>query len=224
MTDPTMFKLGSVLTSYPVDESFLEAVSRLAASCGEAPALREEGLREKLEGLASGLLPDLRSDYIDLFDRGRAANPIYETEYGRDRVMVKGHDLADIAGFYKAFGLGWEEGEMVDHVAIELEFYAWLCLKSAHLEESGEPEGVEVVREARKKFLADHLGRFVSAIADRPAIQVHPFYGPVFQFCARIVADECRDFGLEVEPLTYLPQQKEPEMMCCGGLTPKKDD
>lgn len=224
MTDPTLFKLGSVLTSYPTDESFVEAVKLLIDHCEVPGVIRDVKLEGTLLELSPGALPDLRSDYIDLFDRGRAANPIYETEYGRDRLMAKGNDLADIAAFYKAFGLAWDEGEMLDHIAIELEFYGWLCLKSSHLQEVGDAEGLHVVREARRKFLADHLGPFVTAIADRPAIQVHSFYGPVFQFCARIVADECHDLGLEVEPLTYLPGQKEGEAMCCGGLKQKTDD
>ena len=35
----------------------------------------------------------------------RADASVYETEHGRMRGLSKGHDLADLAGFYGAFGL-----------------------------------------------------------------------------------------------------------------------
>ncbi len=57
----------------------------------------------------------------------------YETEYTTPDALYKAHQLADIAGFYRAFGLemSTENRERPDHLAAELEFMHFLALKEA---------------------------------------------------------------------------------------------
>lgn len=158
---------------------------------------------------------DLRSEYIDLFDRGRQANSLYETEYGRSRAMVKGNELVDIAGFYKAFGLQIGP-EMVDHIAVELEFYAWLLQKSEYLEKIQDLEGQEIVLDARKKFLKSHLGPFVGAICERPGVINSEFYSQAFGYCRELVHEECARLEVPIEALDWVDGKSEPDIMeCC---------
>lgn len=180
-------------------------------------------LREMLEQMIDHptAVEDVASAYIDLFDRARGSSSLYETEYGKDRSMVKGTQLVDIAGFYKAFGLdfGAEEGqrEMLDHVSVELEFYALMVMKTAHLRDSGDQEGFEIVLDGRKKFLKDHLGRFVRAIADRPQVREQNYFSSVFEACRDLVLAECKKLG--VEPLEATWEQTLPgdEEITCGS-------
>lgn len=66
--------------------------------------------------------------------------------------------LADLTGFYKAFGVA--SGDMIlDHLAVECEFMALLLLREAYAESSGNKEMHEIVKDAQKKFIRDHLGR-----------------------------------------------------------------
>ncbi|MCM2280189.1 MAG: molecular chaperone TorD family protein [Oligoflexia bacterium] len=216
------FLAASLLCGYP-DAVFRANMQEL---------LREPGLNpggdpgwEKLRPLVIELLNSesaleaLRSDYIDLFDRSREANPLYETEYGRDRSIVKGNDLADIAGFYRAFGLKLDDQgstkEILDHVAVELEFYALLLRKQTHL--SHDTEGTEVVLSARRKFLQDHLGRFVGAIAARPAVARHAYYAWVFSWCAELVTAECARLGITPVPLAWDSVTAAESEVCCGA-------
>lgn len=161
----------------------------------------------------------LESEYINLFERGRSRNPLYETEYGRDRAMAKGTELADIAGFYKAFGFEISENEelreMVDHVAVELEFYALLLMKEEHLRENRDENGAGIVQVARGKFLKDHLGRFVGALAERPAVLDSTFYGGVFGWCRDLIDEECRALGVTPDKATWAASTPPP--LKCGG-------
>ncbi|MBI2601774.1 MAG: molecular chaperone TorD family protein [Deltaproteobacteria bacterium] len=214
-TEAREFLTASLLSSYP-DAQFGDYVAELLKDeLLELP----ESLRAMVEEFIASedSLDNLRSEYIDLFDRGRSSNPLYETEYGRARAMVKGHELADISGFYKAFGLEFgvdgTQKDMVDHVAIELEFYALLLLKQDHLVKDS--EGSSVVLDARKKFLQEHLGRFVGAITQRPGVKESPFYSTLFNWCHDLIQEECRELSVEVIPADWITGQQEPEMTDC---------
>jgi nitrate reductase assembly molybdenum cofactor insertion protein NarJ len=220
------FCLGARLSSIP-DAEFVQTVDELLASgvgevvAGEASTLVEAARRD-------GGLDEVRSEYLSLFDNGRGNSPLYETEYGRMRGMSKGTDLADIAGFYQAFGMTISESEgdreLHDHIAVELEFYGVLLARQAHLLQAGEREGVEIVEDARRKFLVDHLGRLARAVAAREEIQRSPLYGSVFAWCQRLVGEECQTLGVEPLPLTWYADESDGGEVCCGGsvLDPRK--
>ncbi len=158
---------------------------------------------------------DLRSEYIDLFDRGHQSTPLYETEYARARTMVKGSELVDIAGFYKAFGLQIGP-EMVDHIAVELEFYGWLLQKNDYLEQIGDTEGQQIVLDARKKFLRSHLGPFIGAICERPGLAKSEFYSAVFAHTRDLVHAECATLEVPIETLSWVEGTGEPDKIeCC---------
>lgn len=219
-TQPAPFVLASMLTSYPMD--YLPGnIPVLLADEGVA---MPEDLRAFIqERTSKANILDLQSEYISIFDSGRNANPIYETEYDRRRAMAKGNELSDIAGFYKAFGFELDsnlEGmEMLDHVGIELEFYSLMLMKEIHLTEAGDAQGVEIVLDARKKFLKSHLGRFVGAIGRRPGVAASEFYGRIFGWCAQLVDGECKKLEIEVIPADWVDGEalKEEDMQCGLG-------
>jgi TorA maturation chaperone TorD len=82
--------------------------------------------------------------------------------------MVKSFELADIAGFYRAFGVEITPGtERPDHIAVELEFMHLLAVKevvAAGREDGG--EHARICRDARATFFRDHLGRWFGPSAN----------------------------------------------------------
>ena len=121
--------------------------------------------------LPAATVEDLQADYLHLFDMKVACSP-YESEYGMgNKSFTKTRDLADIAGFYAAFGvsLGDEAGELFDHIQVELEFMSILALKEASACHDGHADGYAVTREGEASFLQDHLGRWVPTFCQRLA-------------------------------------------------------
>ncbi len=143
--------------------------------------------------------------------------PPYESQYGRLNLGQQSEEMADIAGFYRAFGLKAPEKERVDHLAVELEFMAFLALKEAWALHSGEPERALEVRTAQTRFVADHLARWVPVFAGRFETQDPALAGALRDWIAR----DARDLGAEVEPIrttdVHAGYDVNEPMECGGG-------
>lgn len=221
------FRIASVITSYP-DENFesickeYQELDKSTSFCKKISGEKWEQIEVVLKKLSNKEIEidDVRSEYIDIFDRGRTENSLYETEYGRERAMVKTNELADLSGFYKAFGLDNDSeeviSEMADHVSVELEFYAFLLLKQIYLDDNKIEEGSEVVLEGRKNFLRDHLGRFASSIQNRPAVIESEIYSPIFKWLSDLVDTECNYLEVKPEKVDWIYGQSEAETVQCA--------
>jgi TorA maturation chaperone TorD len=133
----------------------------------------------RLTGLPPANLDDLAVRHSQLFGH-TARGPVcpFETEYGTDALFRQPQELAHIAGYYAAFGLKprAEDGERVDHVSCECEFFGFLCRKEAFALSAG-PEAagssdvrlemLDTTRKATRSFFKDHLGRFGTAFGLR---------------------------------------------------------
>lgn len=186
---------------------------------GQVPALAAVRAHLAEHGLAA-----LQSEHFRLFGSHAQRVSLHETEYGRMRGMAKGHDLADISGFYQAFGLEVThtatDRDLPDHLSCELEFYGVLLARSATLLDQADEEGVFVVRDARRKFLSDHLGRLAITVASNALVEQHPTFGPVLAWAADLVANECRALDASPAPLDFFEGAAEPDEVCCA-VTPK---
>jgi len=154
-------------------------------------------LREVVEGLnqRSGL-DHLQEQFAFLFGHSvRGKCPPYELEFGKSEVIQRASDLADISGFYSAFGmeLAGEVSERPDHLSVEAEFMAVLCAKAACGIESEEEELVETVLGAQRQFLKSHLGRWLPAFSRRvQESQPCDFYGGLSDFASAFVTCDCQ--------------------------------
>jgi len=99
--------------------------------------------------------------------------PPYETEYyPTQETFGRSQQMADVAGFYRAFGIAPAQSspERPDHLAIELEFMAFLMLKrrqavaaTDHDPEAGEQ--ASVCERALRDFFRDHLAWWLPAFS-----------------------------------------------------------
>lgn len=207
------FCLAGRLTAWP-DAALAHDAGALAEGLVDGDALER-----RLAELARAAHQGMESAYIELFENGPRRSPIHETEYGRMRGLSKGNDLADVEGFYLAFGLTRLAGgeAMADHLGMELEFYGTLLAKLADAHERSDPEGVHVIEDARSKFLEQHLGRFASAVAVQPAVSEHPHYGPLLAVAAGLVETECARLELNPQPLDSFAGTSPDAEVCCGA-------
>ena len=140
-------------------------------------------VRQGLDKTAAALTAQLRRDNFELFQAacvtafGHAARgdcPLNEIEYGDLKAdpLFQPHRLADLAAFYRAFGLEVANGaaERPDHIGMELEFMSVLAAKEAYAyEHQLDDDQCALCRDAQKKFLREHLGRWSPGFARRLA-------------------------------------------------------
>ena len=106
--------------------------------------------------------------------------PPAETEYAHWKdPTYRAHQLADIAGFQKAFGLepaANEGAERPDHISLELELIAFLLqrLQSAQQnpDDPEEIEATEVTTHALTNFINDHIAWWVPTFGKRVEQQI----------------------------------------------------
>lgn len=128
---------------------------------------------EPLPEFFPGPIESYRDAYVAAFGHAaRGPCPINEIEYGEPGAdaLFQPHRLADLAAFYRAFGLevADDAGERHDHLCLELEFMCVLAAKEAWaLEHQLEAEHLDLCRKAQRQFLREHLGRWVPAFVRR---------------------------------------------------------
>jgi DMSO reductase family type II enzyme chaperone len=113
----------------------------------------------------------LAEEHVFLFDR-QVRCPAWESAWADVPQMAgKPALLADVAGFYTAFGLepAGAQPDTEDHLVAELEFMSALALKEAWASGEGDPAGTDVTRGAARSFLTDHLGRWAESFAEELA-------------------------------------------------------
>jgi DMSO reductase family type II enzyme chaperone len=146
----------------------------------------------------------LASEYARLFMRDCPCPP-HETAYGDGcRMGGRAAELADISGFYQAFGLELSECEpdLPDHLCTELEFYSVLLLKTAYAVWHGRDEQQAVTHKAARDFLEQHLGRWVSAFTQRlEEVGCHPAYEASAALLDYLIREECDRVGVAPQPV-----------------------
>lgn len=204
----------------------METCARLASPAAAglaaaAEALGGAGLAEPVRHLAETDLGTLGERYARLFGHtARGEVPLHETEYGAADLFQQPHALADLGGFYAAFGLVLvpAAGERVDHLSCECEFLMFLARKEAHALACADRTMADAARHATRLFLRDHLARFVPAVAARLArTDAGGFYGTLGVLAERVVATECERLEVAAGPPTLglrLPVEDRIPMAC----------
>ncbi|MBZ0140801.1 MAG: molecular chaperone TorD family protein [Pseudorhodoplanes sp.] len=190
-------------------------------SCAALAAVRREIDDLDEDGLAAA--------HHRVFGHGVSGDcPPYEGEYGHAHIFQKTQNLADNAGFFQAFGLAPapDLADRLDHISVELEFLHVLAAKEAYALARGHgEERLAIVRDATRKYLNDHLGRWAPAFAAQMESKVQDGpYAALARLLAVFVAEETRAWGVApiaaaMAPST--PQTDDPPAACdgCGLAT-----
>ncbi|MFQ5613059.1 MAG: molecular chaperone [Anaerolineae bacterium] len=180
---------------YPAEENWTEDIALMAGILADLDFCQVD---LSLQPVA---LPDLQATYRRAF--GVTGSLCYETEYGLPHEFRQSQEMADLSGFYHAFGftIGGPIRERPDHVAVELEFMHVLALKEAYAADRGVAEQVEVCVEAQRKFLQEHLGRWIGLFAQSLALNAGDgVYANLVRFAADFIKADAARLGVQLPP------------------------
>lgn len=204
-----LFGLLARSLSYPAP-GHQRAVSRSLRRFAAPGGAREDGrvqrlLRRVQRAWAAADEEALRAEYARLFLAGGPVS-LHETAYGDGRrIAGRTVELADISGFYTAFGLRLSDADpdLPDHLCSELEFHSAMLLKLAYAGRGGWSPGKSVTARAAREFIEDHLGRWVAALARE--VRAHRAASPyreLFGLLTAVVSLESRQFRARPSPLS----------------------
>jgi TorA maturation chaperone TorD len=147
---------------------------------------------------------DLQDEHRRVFSNVISLDaPPYETLFGNEHVFQQSHTMGDIAGYYKAFGLELAEvvHERLDHLSVELEFLHFLAYKESYaLCHDGE-EKLQIVVDAEKKFMKDHIGRWAPLFADMASKKAQRgFFMFLCELCKAFLKFECAYWAVNPQP------------------------
>jgi TorA maturation chaperone TorD len=183
-----------------------------------AAAVRAESARhlpsevdEALGGLADAVagVADRRPDYVRTFGHVTVAEcPLHETACEEGDPFRQPQTLADLAGFYRAWGLELAAGagERADHLAIELEFMHYLAFREAWALEHHGSERAALVQASERRFLAEHLGRWGPAVARAAGSSADGWVGEAARLLERFLVAEMAAAGITAESLGPTPR------------------
>jgi DMSO reductase family type II enzyme chaperone len=202
-----------------IRQSFWSAVKTLADEPLETAAL----------ACVRGLTPDsfdaFRDDYVAAFGHAaRGSVPMNEIEYGDLKAdpLFQPHRLADLAAFYRAFGLEVDEAaERHDHLCIELEFMSVLAAKEAYaIQQNLDTESLAIVRDAQRDFLREHVGRWSPAFGRRLRTTADGPLAALGDLLRAFVEADCARAGVRAgsDDLLLRPVDESSERLCesCG--------
>jgi len=133
--------------------------------------------------------------------------PPYETHYEAAGIFRKTQTLADLAGFYRAFGVDLAPGDRrSDHLPVELEFLSLLLHKQARAAARGDDAKAVIARHARVKFLGEHLTvwmpSFASAVIGKGT---QGCYELLVRRLAAFIAFDALSLGIDLKVSTTTP-------------------
>ena len=205
-----IYRFLSIGFDYPSEES----IKALLGSLGELSSCAEKlGIPLNTEGLKAQIkdslerINDVKGDYVRLFE-GNPLVPIRETSYELDKSARRAMEMADLLGFYTAFGVQPREGIEPDRLSAELEFLSFLYQKLYHLKNSQDREGTEITETAITEFLKNHIGRWYELFYDTLLqTDVNGFYMNLADFLKIFLDNETRNLS-DLKKLTRLVRER----------------
>ena len=160
-----VYQLLSQALAYPDDDVVAAMIEVDLPQALEAMAILPVHLDPELAAFSDQLsdtsASELRNLHRQAFTHVVSQDcPPCESFYIAKGIFQETTELADIAGFFKAFGLALAESERVDHISVELEFMHFLTYKEAYAQINHDAAKARFCRDTQRTFVRDHLGRW----------------------------------------------------------------
>lgn len=226
-----VYRFLALAFEYPSPDRWSELIDEggLEGLVAAADSLADAGIRRCCEDLRQTLPRADREAHHDRYvsafgHAARGSIPMNEIEYGEPRAdaLYQPHRLADLAAFYRAFGLSvaGDSGERHDHLCLQLEFISVLAAKEAWaMRGHADAEALAVCRQGTRDFLREHAGRWIPAFcrmvvarADAGAL------APLAALLRAVIEVDCGRYGVPAGPDTLVVRLSDEaaERLCDG--------
>ncbi|MCS7296315.1 MAG: molecular chaperone TorD family protein [Chloroflexota bacterium] len=146
--------------------------------------------------------PELRAQYVATFTHTTNPDcPAYETAYLCRDTFQQTHRMAELCGFYRAWGVqAQRNGSRPDEIGVELEFMGFLAAKEWLGLHEGDPEREARAAEGQLLFFREHLARWAPTFARRLTACAQPgsFYALASAALQTWLADEAERLGVDL--------------------------
>jgi TorA maturation chaperone TorD len=140
-------------------------------------------------------------------------SPPYETEFcASSDPFYRSQQMADVAGFYRAFGLepALDSPERPDYLPLQLEFMAFLLMKKRLAAAAGETAQVEICADAERTFFRDHIAWWVPSFATGLRHRAETgLYATLAQVLAAFLPAERYRMGEDTPTIPVMPKASE---------------
>ena len=152
---------------------------------------------------------------------------MYETEYHASKeAFFRSQQLADVAGFYCAFGVrpATASPERPDYLPLQLEFMAFLLLKKRLAADAKHEEQQKVCAQAESDFFRDHLVWWVPSFTTGLRRRAESgLYAALAQTLAAFLPTERHRLGVDAPGLPVVPkliESPEEQSACASCVSP----
>ncbi|MGQ9572066.1 MAG: molecular chaperone TorD family protein [Dehalococcoidia bacterium] len=131
---------------------------------------------------------EFQAEYNRLFEVGTLGGPpcpLCGGHYERDRQRV----MEELIRFYNYFGLSLRQGQLPDHISVELEFMHYLTFKEAEALRHNRPQ--DSYQRAQRDFLDRHLGKWLPLLRQKLAkFEPLPFFDQLVTLADELIRRE----------------------------------
>jgi len=193
----TLYGTVSALFSDPESEKFAMLFTPKIQGCvldacfqiEELEHSEETALSKSFQMLMSKLdekkKENIRNEFVNVFGHtlSKQIAPYALEHLKNSDVFFRTQKLADLNGFYKAFGMEVESIERADHISTQTEFLSFLLLKELLAVQNDLHDEKEVCEKAFADFNNDHFLDWIEIFAENLATHVDSrFYSVVGRF------------------------------------------
>ena len=189
----TLYGTVSALFSDPESEKFAMLFTPKIQGCvldacfqiEELEHSEETALSKSFQMLMSKLdekkKENIRNEFVNVFGHtlSKQIAPYALEHLKNSDVFFRTQKLADLNGFYKAFGMEVESIERADHISTQTEFLSFLLLKELLAVQNDLHDEKEVCEKAFADFNNDHFLDWVKMFAENLATHVDGGFYPV---------------------------------------------
>ncbi len=175
-----------------IEEQVCENLQKLLAGWADGAARAAANMALSLKALDQ---KQLSIDHAALFlGPFELLAPPYGSVYIDKQRQVMGDSTMQVLQKYREAGLSVEVKEAPDHIAIELEFMHYLCMKEAEAEAAGDRQGAAKYRELQSQFHHHALCWVPQFCSDIRESSKSPFYTDLANCLERFMASCGRNY------------------------------